>query len=191
VGRFPDNLPVDLPKRIASGDRGAESELVEFFARPIYALISARLHDSERARDLTQDVLLAILSALRAGRLREEEALHGFVLATARNHVFTHFRERSREPRMEEVSPELTAPRIEDRLEAKERMEILRKALRRLSADEREILRLTTIDRLAPDQIAARLNLAPEAVRKRKSRALKKLADVIANFRSHRPQRVY
>jgi RNA polymerase sigma-70 factor (ECF subfamily) len=191
VGRFPDNLPVDLPQRIAAGDRSAEGDLVEYFTRPVFALISGRLRDAERARDLTQDVLVAVLSALRAGRLREDEALHGFVLATARNHVFTHFRERSRQPRMEEVSADLVAPPIADRLEERERLETLRKALRRLSNDEREILRLTTLERLAPEEAGAKLGITPEAVRKRKSRALKKLAEVVGNFRSHRPQRIY
>jgi RNA polymerase sigma-70 factor (ECF subfamily) len=185
-----ENLPL-IPQRIAAGDRAAESDLIDYYLRRVYALILARLRDPELARDLTQDVLMGVLTAVRAGRLREHSALDGFVLGAARNHISNYFRQRSRQPVMEEVSPELRAPAIDDRLEIRERGEILRKALRRLTGEEREILRLTTVEQLSPAEIALRLGLASEAVRQRKSRALRRLGEFVAKFQSRRPGRIY
>jgi len=61
----------------------------------------------------------------------------------------------------------------------RERMEMVERALAELKPDDREILRMTLVDGLKPGEIAARTGLTSEVVRKRKSRASKKLQEVI------------
>src|SRR5205814_2563509 len=69
---------------IGSGDPDAEAE---FFHRmgPRIRLYGLRhLREAHAADDLTQQVLITTLEALRAGRLREPEKLASFVLGTCR-----------------------------------------------------------------------------------------------------------
>jgi RNA polymerase sigma-70 factor (ECF subfamily) len=186
-----DDSPPNIAERIAAGESAAEDELAHYYARRVFALILARLHDPDLARDLTQDVLLGVLRALRANRLRDQNSLNGFVLGTARNLVSNYYREQRREPVKQEISEDLIAPAVQDHLELQERSILVRNALRKLNASEKEILRLTVVDRMPPNEIAGRLGLAAEVVRKRKSRALQKLTELVAKLQSHRPSRIY
>jgi len=86
-----------VAERISAGDLAAESELVHLFSQRIFALLCARTRDPEASRDLLQDVLIAVLMALRKGQLREPDKLPAFVLSIARNMAQAYLRDRSRE----------------------------------------------------------------------------------------------
>lgn len=186
-----DEFPVEVALRIGRGDRASEGVLAAHFSRRVFAMALARVREEETARDLTQDILTAVIVALRAGRLREADRLTGFVLATARNRISNHFREQGRRPAMEEATEAIRAPLVADRIEVREQREHLRKALDRLDGPDREILRLNLVESERPEEIGQRLGLSAEAVRQRKSRALKKLGEWMERFRSQGPRRVY
>src|SRR6266566_5663281 len=63
----------------------AEAELCRRFAPRIRLYGLRHLRDEERARDLVQAVLLAVLVAARAGRIEDPERFDRFVLGTCRN----------------------------------------------------------------------------------------------------------
>jgi DNA-directed RNA polymerase specialized sigma24 family protein len=71
------DVPVDRPAadpgglvgRIGRGDATAEEELVLTFERDVYRLLRGRMRDVEVAKELANDVLMAVVCALRAGRL--------------------------------------------------------------------------------------------------------------------------
>jgi RNA polymerase sigma-70 factor (ECF subfamily) len=63
----------------------AEAELCRRFAPRIRLYGLKHLRDEERARDLVQSVLLAMLVAARAGRVEDAERFDRFVLGTCRN----------------------------------------------------------------------------------------------------------
>jgi RNA polymerase sigma-70 factor (ECF subfamily) len=65
--------------------RKAEAELCRRFAPRIRLYGLRHLRDEERARDLVQAVLLAVLVAARAGRVEEPEHIDRFVLGTCRH----------------------------------------------------------------------------------------------------------
>ncbi len=75
----------ELVRLVASRGREAERELCRRFAPRIRLYGLRHLRDEERARDLVQAVLLAVLVALRAGRVDDPERLDRFVLGTCRN----------------------------------------------------------------------------------------------------------
>jgi len=62
-----------LGERIRSGNPSAEEELVRAFSSRVTFLALARTRDPELARDLTQEVMLAVLCALREGQLHDAE----------------------------------------------------------------------------------------------------------------------
>jgi RNA polymerase sigma-70 factor (ECF subfamily) len=69
----------------ADDARAAEAELCRRFAPRIRLYGLRHLRDDDRARDLVQAVLLAVLEAARAGRIADPERVDRFTLGTSRN----------------------------------------------------------------------------------------------------------
>ena len=74
----------DLATRIAAGHREAETEMCRRMAPRIRLYGLRHLRSAAAADDLVQQVLLKMIEALRAGRLRESDKLAPFVLGTCR-----------------------------------------------------------------------------------------------------------
>src|SRR5574340_532212 len=91
----------DLVRQIGSGsDREAEAELFRRMAPRVRLYGLRHLRDEHAAEDLTQQVLITTLKALRAGRLREPEKLASFVLGTCRMTVLNLRRGAERKERL-------------------------------------------------------------------------------------------
>ena len=181
----PDHSTDDLPERIGRGERLAESELVDRFYGRVFAMAIVRTRDPETARDVAQDVMIAVLCALRADRLREASSLPGYVSATARNRINHHFRQQGCETADNQGSLRDTdSPDPEQNAQEAERRRLARRAIARLGKSEQEILRLTLVEGLKPSEIALRLGLKPEVVRKRKSRAVHRARQMLVWERS-------
>lgn len=181
--RLPQAAPavaeLPLSDRIRTGDPSAESELVHAFSQRIYVMALARTRDGEAARDLVQEVLIAVLQALRNGTLHEADRLPAFIQGTARNVVNNYLRERSKHPTQVPISPELSASAAPKQLDTAGRLQLVRRALVRLGVVDRKILLLTLVDGLKPAEIADRLGLTPDVIRTRKSRAIRKVTECI------------
>jgi RNA polymerase sigma-70 factor (ECF subfamily) len=166
-----------LTERIRNDDPSAEEELVRVFSRRVALLVFVRTRDREAARDLTQEVMLAVVLALRNGCLREPERLAAFVHGTTRNLVNNYLRTRSRRPREDPIDAESQLAAIPDPLEDTARSALVRRALRSLDSPDRKILLLTLVQSLKPGEIAQKLGLTPDVVRTRKSRAIKRVTE--------------
>lgn len=171
-----------LAERVHARDASAEEELVRLFSARIGLMVRMRLRDPEAARDLTQDVLLAVFHALRNGQLRDAERLTAFVYGIARNLINNYLRTRVRLPPEDPLDDTLMAASLPDQLEDAERGALVRRALDVLDSTDRRILLLTLIEGLKPAEIGARLGMSSEVVRTRKSRALKKTAERVKNL---------
>jgi len=168
-----------LAERVRARDPSAEEELVRLFSGRIALMARLRTRDAETARDVTQEVLLAVFRALRTGQLREAERLTAFVYGIARNLINNYLRTRARLPPEDALDGALAAASLPDQLEDSERGALVRRALVVLDSTDRRILLLTLIEGLKPAEIGARLGMSSEAVRTRKSRALKKTAEQV------------
>jgi RNA polymerase sigma factor (sigma-70 family) len=168
-----------LSERIRCREPAAEEELVHLFADRIRFLVFARTGDREVAPDLTQDVMLAVVRALRNGHLRDAERLAAFVYGTARNVINNYLRTRSRLPGEEPLDATLHAASVPDPVEDNERATLVRRALAALDSTDRKILWLTLVEGLKSGEVAVRLGLASEVVRTRKSRATKKMTNSV------------
>jgi RNA polymerase sigma factor (sigma-70 family) len=163
-----------LAERIRNHDQSAEEELVRLFSGRVACLVIARTGDREIAPDLTQEVMLAVVLALRDGRMREPERLAAFVCGTARNVVNNYLRTRRRQPREDPIETGFDLASTADQLERTEQAALVRQAFDALDPTDRKILSLTLVEGLKPGEIALRLGLTSEVVRTRKSRAVKK-----------------
>jgi len=164
-----------LVRRIASGDQAAEEELVEIYGRRVYAIAVARTRDHEVARDLTQDVLLAVIKALRAAKLRDADKLKSFIQGTAKNIINNYFRIRERRS---ETSLEAAFLHALDGVlesEAAERSRFVQQELERCDTLDKQILLFSVVDGHSLAEVAKRLSMSYEAVRARKSRLVRKM----------------
>ena len=82
-----DVTDAELAERVAGGAPGgvAEAELCRRFAPRIRLYGLRHLRDEDRARDLVQSVLVAVLEAVRARRVEDPSRLDRFVLGTSRH----------------------------------------------------------------------------------------------------------
>lgn len=176
-----DDEQASLAQRIRDGDRDADETFVRLFGERIRVMMVVRIRDAETARELAQDAMLAAWRGIRQGRLRDRERLGAFVHGTARNIVNNYIRARAGEPPLQPLTAEAELPAPSD-ASAAERRELVAAALRRLSADDRQVLLLTLVSGLKPREIARALGLSVDVVRTRKSRALKRAIDAIAEL---------
>jgi RNA polymerase sigma factor (sigma-70 family) len=164
---------------IAAGDRDAECRFVERYQPRIRAMVMARTRSADAAADLTQDVLMEALCALRRGQLREAAKLSPFVLGIARNLLKGYFRGQARQPEpldFPDQLPDLRRPPIE--LEER-REDAAMRAIASLELLDRTILHLTLLEGMKPGAIAERLQLSSDVVRQRKLRATRRVIDLV------------
>lgn len=84
----------ELVERIRAGDRHAEEEFVQRYARGVSVIVRRTCSDRFAVDDLCQDALSTALQKIRDGALREPERLSGFVASLARNLAIQHGRRR-------------------------------------------------------------------------------------------------
>ncbi len=165
-------------------DPAAEDHLARTFGPRIYVMALVRTRDPDAAHDLSQSALLEILLALRKGQLRDRQKLPGFVWGTARNVINYYLRGRTQAPGSEPLgaaTPGANGAQVQD-LERAERLALVRRAVARLEPGDQRILRMTLVDGWEPAEIAARLGLSSEVVRQRKSRAVKRVIEVVKDL---------
>ncbi|MCX6612557.1 MAG: sigma-70 family RNA polymerase sigma factor, partial [Acidobacteria bacterium] len=102
----------DLVRRIGSSNtRDAEAELFRRMAPRVRLYGLRHLRDPQASDDLTQQVLITTLEALREGRLRDPEKLSSFVLGTCRMTVLDQRRGAQRKERLlEKFGADLPVP---------------------------------------------------------------------------------
>jgi RNA polymerase sigma-70 factor (ECF subfamily) len=167
-----------LAARIQAGDPAAEEEVVGLFQGRVRAFALSQTRDPGLADELTQETLWAVIRSLRAGMVQEPSRLGAFVWGAARNLLNDRLRSRAKE-KLEPLTDrmEFSRPAVEQR--DFERQRAARQAIETLEPHERGVLLLSLVDGLAPEQIAVRLGVTYDTVRQRKSRALKKLSELL------------
>jgi RNA polymerase sigma factor (sigma-70 family) len=167
---------INLASRIRSGDAAAEEQFVRMFSRSVLAIAWSRTGDYDGAQDVMQEVMWSVLKALREGRVQEPEKLPAYICRAAENQAAGYTRTRAR--RKELPLCDITVPISEERSVKIGRID-LQRVLQALNALDQKILLMMLVDELGPGEVAARLNLSPEVVRARKSRAIKKIKKIV------------
>lgn len=179
-GSPPEASSADLVHAIAAGDPASEQLFVLRYLPRIKAMLQARLRNQDRTADLQQDVLIEALVALRRGQLREPDKLSPFVIAIARNVLNSHFRRSVRQPESLEFPDDLPDLKPNtDTLESQRRQQLVAFAMSTLDDIDRAILEMTLQDDLKPGEIARRLNLSSDVVRQRKTRATRRIIELV------------
>ena len=162
-----------LVRRIGEGERAAEAELVAHYCDCVLAMALARTRDREAARELVDEVLMAVILTLRRGGVRDPSRLSGFVRGTATNVINGYVRASRRSVRTVPLDADFEDPDPVDSYERLDWQDLAGQALGLLGERDRRILQLSLVEGLKPGEIAARLGLSSIVVRQRKCRALR------------------
>ena len=167
----------EVVRRIGSGhDHEAESELFRRMAPRVRLYGLRHLRDGHAADDLTQQVLITTLEALRAGRLREPEKLASFVSGTCRMTVLDIRRGAHRKERLLVqfgadlmATTQLSMPRLDH--------ERLTRCVQTLKERERTVVVMTFYDERTGAEVAGFLGLSEANVRVIRHRAIHQLRE--------------
>ncbi|MGE5140774.1 MAG: RNA polymerase sigma factor [Rudaea sp.] len=167
----------ELVQQIGSGgDRQAEAELFRRMAPRIRLYGLRHLRDVHAADDLTQQVLITTLEALRAGRLREPEKLASFVLGTCRMTVLDLRRNAQRKDRLlEKFRADLLAP-VQLSIPLLDHDQLTR-CVQNLKERERAVVVMTFSDEQSGADVASFLGVSEANVRVIRHRAIHQLRD--------------
>jgi RNA polymerase sigma-70 factor (ECF subfamily) len=169
-----DATDAELATAIAAGDelgKRAESLLCERFAPRIRLYGLRHTRDEDRSRELTQIVLLGVLTAARDGRIEDVSKLGRFVLGTCRN-TLSRMRERAGRMRLAEEAEiaALVAPQT-DRVE----LGPLMSCFGALDERAQRIVQLSFNDEQPAEEIGRALSMSAGNVRVARHRALQAL----------------
>lgn len=166
----------ELVRQIGSGsDREAEAELFRRMAPRIRLYGLRHLRDPHAAEDLTQQVLITTLEALRAGRLREPEKLASFVLGTCRMTVLDLRRGAQRKERLLEQFGDLLKP-VQPSMPLCDQEQLTR-CVQNLKERERAVVVMTFYDEQTGSDVARFLGVSEANVRVIRHRAIHQLRD--------------
>jgi RNA polymerase sigma-70 factor (ECF subfamily) len=172
---------VSFADRCSQRDYQGMEELCSSLSRSIRRIV-LHLVRAQWADDVVQEVLLIVIETIRSGNLRDPECLMGFVRKVAQRRAAAHLREVifARRKCVPVEIPEPCAPPSDSpdtAMNRREREERARKALRRLSARDREILDRFYVQGQARGKICTEMRLTDTQFRLFKSRAIARCLD--------------
>jgi RNA polymerase sigma-70 factor (ECF subfamily) len=171
------------------GERGAYDELVKSLRSKAYALAHSLVGSRDDAMELSQETFLKIYRARET--FRDGDPFLPWFHRILRNTCYSFLRERGRagERSISALPPgadadegdwqihDSEAPAPSEALEQDERAQLFQKALRRLSAHDREILVLRHYQELSYKEIAATLSIPEGTVMSRLFHARRRLRE--------------
>lgn len=184
---------LSLARRAAAGDHNAFASIVRTYEARLLAYLTQMLGDPEAARDIAQETFLAAFQALPRWHPPDRNAdtahpLSPWLYRIATNRALSTLRAAKGGSGVRRPGGDLSeggrptgpvAGSFEERYAARE---LLRQALRRLSEEDAACLVLHFVAGERYGEIAARLGLTGEAVRKRVSRGLTTLREAYAEL---------
>jgi len=166
-----------LMRLAKGGDRAAFAEVYDRYFTPVYRYIFFRVRSRAEAEDLTQAVFLKAYEAIERFEDRGKEPL-AYFFTIARNAIINFWRKKKEfltEKPEHDFHERGGALDIEDDLEVKESVTIIRKGLSLLTDEQAEVISLKFISELSNKEIAEALGKSEEAVRQLQSRGLREL----------------
>jgi RNA polymerase sigma-70 factor (ECF subfamily) len=170
----------DLVESSLRGDTSAFAALVDRYRYAVFGLCLGHTQDVDAAEDITQEVLIKAFLKLRD--LRDLDRFAPWLRRIAANACRT-WRRRPightslGELGMKELSTQADSP--EDELVSREVRQTVLTALGELSAPQQQVITLFYLEELSLEQIAAFLNISPQAANQRLYRARLRLKEVM------------
>jgi RNA polymerase sigma-70 factor (ECF subfamily) len=173
-------LPDATLTRFRDGDTDALSQVYDRYARPVWAVAVGVTRSDQLAQEVTQETFIRAWQASSSYDPRRD--LGPWLLTIARYTALDVMRRELRPTRgghETEQDALVESPGMDQAWTSW----AVREALGSLSAEEREIVRLSFFDDLTHVQISQRLGLPVGTVKSRSHRAHRRLAELLAHLR--------
>jgi RNA polymerase sigma-70 factor, ECF subfamily len=164
----------------AAGDRTAEAALCRRFAPAVRTFARRRLRTPDAVEELTQDVFLRFVEALRAGQITEPERVGGFLLGICRNLARERARNAARRAELWQQFGTALAAVTEEPTLAGYQLAQLEDCISQITQRARDIIRAAFIDGEPAAQIASRLAMTEGNVRVVRHRAIEALRECMS-----------
>jgi len=173
-----------LLERARRGDSDAIMEIYEQYFPPVYQFIRLRVDEAQLAEDLTSEVFLKLVTALR-GRNAPRQSLRGWIFRVARNVMHTHFGKERRYPivTLKEWTPAPADDEPEVQFIRSLNLERARHALRMLNAEQQEVLILRFGQKLNLKATAEVMGKSVSAIKSLQFRAVNTLRQLLGEMR--------
>jgi RNA polymerase sigma-70 factor, ECF subfamily len=173
---------INLVNRIAAGDKLAMQALFARHRTATYRWLLRMVHDEALAEDLLSEVFLDVWR--QANRFEGRSSVSTWLMSIARFKALSARRRRTEDELTEEIEGTLadTANDPEAALQEKNRSELLREALTRLSPEHREIIDLVYYHEKSISECAEILGIPAATVKTRMFYARKKLAELVKDL---------
>jgi RNA polymerase sigma-70 factor (ECF subfamily) len=177
-----------LPGAMTEPIEGIPPELLLRLQAGLRLLALYRLSDSEAAQEVVQEALARLLDAARTGRLPEPNRIGAYARGIAAHIITDHLRAQLRHLPIDTAPERLMETGADPlaQLVSQEEVARVRVALGALSASDRELLRLSYFEGLTPAELAIRLQVPGDRLRKRKQRALDRLRKAFLPSSGHK-----
>lgn len=166
----------ELVTLLKAGEEDAFTEIYNRYWKRIYAHVFKMLRDEESTKDVIQEVFGNLW--LKASQIKDGANIPGLLYIAARNKVFDLIeKQKVRNDYLSEIAhfvSDLGTQPVDTIDETKIR-EILENEILNLPSKMREIFELSRMDGLSHKEIATKLGLSEQTVKKQVQNALKKI----------------
>ncbi len=157
----------DLIKSVASGDRKAFNVLYCFYLNDLYRYVYLFLRSKEASEEIIQDVFVRVWQ--RREYLIEVNSFKAYTYRIAKNLLLDEIRKRQIEQRvlvMLRPENEESCEKSDERLIYKQYYQLAQNAINLLPEKRRQIVEMRTKEGLSLDEIAERLSISKNVVKK-------------------------
>jgi RNA polymerase sigma-70 factor (ECF subfamily) len=168
-----------LVERIAAGNKLAMQALFARHRTSVYRWLLRLVSNETLADDLLSEVFLDVWR--QAGRFECRSSVSTWLMSIARHKALSARRRRTEAQFYEKIGATVADPADDPEvaLQEKDRDELLRRALTRLSPERRQVIDLVYYHEKSVDEVAQILDVPPATVKTRMFYARKKLAELV------------
>ena len=169
----------NLVKQVAVGSKPAMQALFARHRTYVYRWLLRFVSNETLAEDLLSEVFLDVWR--QAGRLQCRSSVSTWFMSIARHKALSARRRRTDAQLDEKIQATIADPANDPEvaLQEKDRGELLRQALTRLSPQHREVIDLVYYHEKSIDEVAQILDMPPATIKTRMFYARKKLAKLV------------
>ena len=157
----------DLIRRYLAGQESAFEQLVHRYKDKVFSTIYFTVKDHQLANDIFQDTFIKVIQSLKRGKYNDEGKFLPWVNRIAHNLIIDYFRKQKRIPTIEN-SDEYDLFNVigeddksmEDKLQDYQLNKEIRKLIRLLPKDQREVLMLRVQCNMSFKEISERTNVS-------------------------------
>ena len=157
-GKTDDNV---LIKAMADGDMGAFAEIYKRYAPGLRRFVSGLIKDKAKAEDIVQNIFMRLMSSNPS--FENVTAFKNWLFVCAHNEVVSTLRSKW-ESQVDRVP--VLPERVSDGIHPEAMMPVLNSVLAKMPKKRSEVFRMSKLNGLSDEEIAARMGISVRTVQK-------------------------